>query len=102
MKLRPLHDRIVVKRQEEELITAGGIVIPETAAEKPIQGQVIAVGDGKTLSDRSLQKPDVKVGDIVLFGRYAGNSVKIMNEEYLVMHESDVLGIIEPARQTRT
>lgn len=98
MKLRPLHDRIVVKRQEEALKTAGGIVIPEIAAEKPIQGEVIAVGDGKHLPDGTLQKPDVKVGDVVLFGRYAGNTVKIMNEEYLVMHESDVLGIIEPAR----
>lgn len=102
MKLRPLHDRILIKRQEEERTTAGGIVIPETATEKPIQGEVLAVGDGKRLPDGSLQKPDVKVGDIVLFGRYAGNSIKIMNEEFLVMREDDVLGIITPATKTRT
>lgn len=102
MKLRPLHDRILIKRQEEERTTAGGIVIPETAAEKPIQGEVLAVGDGKRLPDGSLQKTDVKVGDIVLFGRYAGSSIKIMNEEFLVMREDDVLGIITPATKTRT
>lgn len=95
MNIRPLHDRIIVKRQEDALMTPGGIVIPETVAEKPIQGEVLAVGDWKRRPDGALQKLDVKVGDVVLFGRYAGNTVKILNEEILVMREDDVLGIIE-------
>jgi chaperonin GroES len=96
MKIRPLHDRLIVKRQEEERTTASGIVIPESAsAEKPDQGTVEAVGNGKILDDGSSRSLDVKVGDKVLFGKYAGQAVKVDGNELLVMKEEDVMGIIE-------
>ena len=94
MKIRPLHDRVVVKRIEEERKTAGGIVIPDSAAEKPDQGEVIAVGNGKILEDGKVRPLDVKVGDRILFGKYSGSTVKMEGEEYLVMKEDDVLGIL--------
>ena len=95
MKLRPLNDRIVVKRIEEEQKTAGGIIIPDTAKEKPIQGEVIAIGTGKLLEDGSRKPLDVKVGDRVLFSKYAGTEVKVGTEELLIMREDDVFAIIE-------
>ena len=95
MKIRPLHDRVIVKRLEEERTSPGGIVIPDTAAEKPIQGKVLAVGKGKILEDGSVRAPDVKVGDKVLFGKYSGTEVKIDGEELLVMREEDLMGVIE-------
>ncbi|HEB66921.1 MAG TPA: co-chaperone GroES [Gammaproteobacteria bacterium] len=95
MKIRPLHDRVIVRRMEEEHTTAGGIVIPDTAAEKPIQGEVIAVGNGKLLENGELRPLDVKVGDKVLYGKYAGTEVKVDGEELLVMREEDIMGVIE-------
>ncbi len=95
MNIRPLHDRVVVKRMEEERTSAGGIVIPDTAAEKPIRGEVIAVGKGKILENGEVRPLDVKVGDKVLFGKYGGTEVKVIGEEYLVMREDDIMGIIE-------
>jgi chaperonin GroES len=96
MKIRPLHDRVIVKRLEEERTTASGIVIPESAsAEKPDQGTIVAIGNGKILEDGSVKPLDVKVGDKVLFGKYAGQSVKVDGEEILVMKEEDIMGIIE-------
>ncbi|MGQ9694377.1 MAG: co-chaperone GroES [Thermodesulfobacteriota bacterium] len=95
MKIRPLHDRIIVKRVEEEERTKGGIIIPDTAKEKPMEGKVIAVGKGKILDDGKIQPLDVKVGDRVLFGKYAGTEVKIEGEEHLIMREDDILGVIE-------
>ena len=96
MKIRPLHDRLIVRRQEEERTTASGIVIPESAsAEKPDQGVVKAVGNGKLLDDGNVRKLDVNVGDKVLFGKYAGQAVKVDGDELLVMKEEDVMGIIE-------
>lgn len=95
MKIRPLHDRVIVKRLEEERRTASGIVIPDTAAEKPDQGEVIAVGPGKRDDSGKLIAPDVKVGDKVLFGKYAGQTVKVSGEELLVMREEDIMGVIE-------
>jgi len=94
MKIRPLHDRVVVKRVEEERKTAGGIVIPDNAAEKPDQGEVIAVGNGKILEDGKVRPLDVKVGDRILFGKYSGSTVKMEGEEYLVMREDDIMGIV--------
>ena len=94
MKIRPLHDRVVVKRVEEERKTPGGIVIPDNAAEKPDQGEVIAVGNGKILEDGKVRPLDVKVGDRILFGKYSGSTVKMEGEEYLVMREDDIMGII--------
>jgi chaperonin GroES len=94
MKIRPLHDRIVVRRLEEERKSAGGIVIPDNAAEKPDQGEVIAVGNGKILDDGKVRPLDVKVGDRVLFGKYSGTAVKIEGDEFLVMREEDVMGVI--------
>jgi chaperonin GroES len=94
MKLRPLHDRVVVKRLDEERKSAGGIVIPDNVAEKPDQGEVIAVGNGKILEDGKLRPLDVKVGDRILFGKYSGSTVKIENTEYLVMREDDIMGVI--------
>jgi len=94
MNIRPLHDRVVVKRLEEERKSAGGIVIPENAAEKPDQGEVIAVGKGKILEDGKLRPLDVKAGDRILFGKYSGSTVKIEGTEYLVMREDDIMGII--------
>jgi chaperonin GroES len=95
MKIRPLHDRIIVKRLEEKDKTKGGIIIPDTAKEKPMEGKVIAVGKGKILDDGKLQTLDVKVGDRVLFGKYSGTEVKIEDEEHLIMREDDILGVIE-------
>ena len=95
MKLRPLHDRILVQRTEEEQTTKGGIIIPDSAKEKPAEGKVIAVGEGKTADDGKRIAMDVKVGDRVLFSKYAGNDIKLEGEEYLIMREDDILGIIE-------
>lgn len=94
-KIRPLHDRLVVRRLEEERTTAGGIVIPDSATEKPSQGEVLAVGPGKALDNGDVKALDVKVGDVVLFGKYAGTEVKISGEEIIVMREDDVLGVVE-------
>jgi chaperonin GroES len=95
MKIRPLHDRILVKRLEEERTSAGGIIIPDTATEKPIQGKVIAVGNGKIQEDGTVRKLDVKVGDKILFGKYGGTEVKVDGDELLVMREDDVMAVIE-------
>ncbi len=95
MKMRPLHDRVIVKRLEAEQTTKGGIVIPDSAAEKPIKGKVIAVGKGKILENGKVQPMDLKVGDIVLFGKYSGNEVKLEGEELVVMSESEVMAVIE-------
>jgi chaperonin GroES len=95
MKIRPLHDRIVVKRVEEEKTSPGGIVIPDTAKEKPIRGEVIAVGNGKLLDSGESRALDVKVGDKVLFGKYSGTEVKIDGVDYLMLREDDVMGVIE-------
>ena len=95
MKIRPLHDRIVVRRMEDERTSAGGIVIPDSAAEKPIQGEVLAVGNGKIMDNGDTRGLDVKVGDKVLFGKYSGTEVKIDGEELLVMREEDVMGVVE-------
>ena len=94
MKLRPLHDKVLVKRTEEEETTAGGIVLPGSAAEKPSQGEVIAVGPGKKQDNGELIAPDVKAGDLVIFGQYGGNEVKIDGEEYLILSEGDIFGVI--------
>ncbi len=94
MKIRPLQDRILVKRIESEEKSVGGIIIPDSAKEKPMEGEVVAVGNGKKLEDGSLQKPDVKVGDRVLFSKYAGSEVKIDGLEHLVMREDDLLGVV--------
>jgi chaperonin GroES len=94
MKIRPLHDRVIVKRVEDERKTASGIVIPDTAAEKPDQGEVLAVGPGKRGDDGKVTAPDVKVGDRVLFGKYAGSTVKIDGDEILVMREEDIMGVL--------
>jgi chaperonin GroES len=93
-KLRPLHDRILVKRIEEEEVRRGGIIIPDTAKEKPQEGKVIAVGNGKMSEDGKRIPLDVKAGDRVLFGKYSGSEVKIDDEEYLILREEDVLGIL--------
>jgi chaperonin GroES len=95
MKIRPLHDRVVVRRMEEERTSAGGIVIPDSATEKPIQGEIIAVGNGKLLDNGETRPLDVKVGDRVLFGKYSGTEVKLDGEEFLVMREEDIMGVIE-------
>ena len=95
MKIRPLHDRVIVKRVDQERKTASGIVIPETAAEKPDQGEVIAVGPGKRDEDGKRIALDIKAGDRVLFGKYAGQTVKVDGEELLVMREEDLMGVIE-------
>ena len=97
MKIRPLHDRVIVKRIDEERKSAGGIVIPDTAAEKPDQGEVVAVGKGKKSEDGKLIALDVKVGDRVLFGKYSGQTVKVKGDELLVMREEDIMGVIEGA-----
>jgi len=94
MKFRPLHDRILVERTEQEEKTAGGIYIPETAKEKPIQGRVVAVGQGRRQDDGSVTELQVKKGDTILYGKYAGTEIKIEGKEYLIMREEDVLGII--------
>ncbi len=95
MKIRPLHDRVIVKRLEEERKTASGIVIPDSATEKPDQGEILAVGKGKVADDGSIRALEVKVGDKVLFGKYSGQTVKVDGEELLVMREEDIMGVIE-------
>jgi chaperonin GroES len=95
MKIRPLHDRVIVKRIEEEKKSAGGIVIPDTAAEKPDQGEIVAVGKGKKDDNGKLIAIDVKVGDRVLFGKYSGQTVRVKGDELLVMREEDLMGVIE-------
>lgn len=95
MNIRPLHDRVVVRRIDAETTTAGGIIIPDNAQEKPIQGEIVAVGDGAILEDGSRRPLDLKVGDRVLFGKYSGTEVKLGDEELLVMRESDIMAVIE-------
>ncbi len=95
MKIRPLHDRVVVRRTEEERTSPGGIVIPDAAAEKPIKGEVLAVGNGKLLDNGDVRPLDLKVGDEVLFGKYSGTEVKVDGEELLVMREDDIMAVIE-------
>jgi chaperonin GroES len=101
-KLRPLHDRVVIKRIEEKEQRIGGLYIPDTAKEKPQQGEVTAVGDGRILEDGTRVPLELKVGDQVLFGKYAGTEVKLGDEEYLILRESEVFGIVEATPQTRT
>jgi len=95
MNLRPLHDRVIVKRLDQETKTASGIVLPEAAAEKPDQGEVLAIGNGKILEDGKVRPLDVKVGDRVLFGKYSGQAVKVEGEELLVMREEDIMAIVQ-------
>jgi chaperonin GroES len=95
MKIRPLHDRVLVERLEEQEVRRGGIIIPDTAREKPQEGRVIAVGNGKVGDDGKRVPPDVKAGDRVLFGKYSGSEVKLDDKEYLIMREEDVLAILE-------
>jgi len=95
MKIRPLHDRVVIKRMEEEKTSPGGIVIPDSATEKPIKGEVVAVGNGKIQENGKAQPLDVKVGDIVLFGKYSGTEVKIGKDELVVMKEDDIMAILD-------
>ena len=94
MKFRPLHDRVVIEPIEQEEKTPGGIIVPDTAKEKPMQGKVIAVGPGARGEDGTLQPPDVKKGDTILYGKYSGTEVKIDNEELLIMRESDIMGVL--------
>ena len=95
MKIRPLHDRVIVKRVEEETTSAGGIVLPDSATEKPSEGEVLAVGNGKLLDNGEVRALEVKVGDRVLFGKYSGNEVKVDGEELIVMREEDIMGVLE-------
>jgi len=95
MKIRPLYDRIVVKRIEEQETVRGGIIIPDSAKEKPQEGEVVAVGQGKRLEDGKLVPLDVKVGDRILFGKYSGSDIKLDGEEYMIMREDEVLGVLE-------
>ena len=95
MKFRPLHDRVLVKRVEEEQKTKGGIIIPDTAKEKPLEGEVVAVGNGKLLEDGKVRPLDIKAGDRILFGKWSGTEVKLNGEELLIMKESDIMGILE-------
>ena len=95
MKLRPLHDRVVIKRLEEERTSPGGIVIPDSAAEKPIRGEVLAVGPGKILDNGETHKMDVEIGDTVLFGKYSGTECKLDGDELVVMREDDIMAVIE-------
>ncbi len=95
MKIRPLHDRVIVRRMEEERTSPGGIVLPDAAKEKPVQGEVLAVGNGKLLENGDVRPLDVKVGDRVLFGKYSGTEVKIEGEDLLVMREEDIMGVLE-------
>jgi chaperonin GroES len=98
MKLRPLQDRILIKRIEEKETVKGGIIIPDTAKEKPQEGEVVAVGHGKKTEDGKLIPLDVKVGDRVLFGKYSGNDIKIDDHEYLILREDEILGVLETAK----
>ncbi|UZR29239.1 co-chaperone GroES [Methylococcus mesophilus] len=95
MKIRPLHDRVVVVRREEEKTSPGGIVIPDTAKEKPIKGEVVAVGTGKVLENGQVRALEVKAGDAVLFGKYSGTEIKIDGTEYLILREDDIMGVLE-------
>ncbi|QLH41340.1 MAG: co-chaperone GroES [Coxiellaceae bacterium] len=95
MNIRPLHDRVVIKRMEEERTSAGGIVIPDSATEKPIRGKVIAIGAGKILDNGQVRPLGLKVGDQVLFGKYAGTEVKLNGEDYVIMREDDIMGVVE-------
>jgi chaperonin GroES len=95
MNIRPLHDRVILKRMEEETTTAGGIVIPDSAAEKPQRGEVVAAGTGKRLESGEIIPLDVKIGDTVLFGKYSGTEVKVEGDDLLVMREEDIMGVIE-------
>ena len=95
MKVRPLHDRVIVKRVEEEEKTKGGIIIPDTAKEKPVEGKVVAVGKGKILDNGNLQPLEVKEGDKILFGKYAGTEINIEGDEHLIMREDDIIAIVE-------
>ena len=95
MKIRPLHDRVIVRREEEERTSAGGIVIPDTATEKPIRGKVVAVGNGKALDSGDVRPLDVKKGDTVLFGKYSGTEVKVDGEDLLVMREEDIMAVFD-------
>ncbi len=95
MKIRPLHDRVIVKRMEEEKTSPGGIVIPDSATEKPIKGEIVAIGNGKLLENGELRKLDVKVGDKVLFGKYSGTEVKVDGDELVVMREDDIMAVLE-------
>jgi len=99
MKIRPLHDRVVVRRLEDERKSPGGIVIPDSAAEKPMQGEILAAGNGKILENGEIRPLDVKVGDKVLFGKYSGTEVKIDGVEYLIMKESDIMGVLEATKK---
>ena len=94
LKIRPLHDRVIIKRLEEERTSPGGIVIPDSATEKPIKGEVVAVGEGKALDNGSLRAPKVKAGDKVLFGKYSGTEVKLDGTDYLVVKEDDIFAIL--------
>lgn len=98
MNLRPLHDRILIKRVEEKETVKGGIIIPDTAKEKPQEGEVVAVGNGKKTDDGKLIPLDVKAGDRVLFGKYSGNDIKIDDQEYLILREDEILGVLEKAK----
>src|SRR5438093_11089370 len=100
MKFRPLQDRILIKRIDREDKSAGGIIIPDTAKEKPQEGEVVAVGNGKRLEDGKLQPVDVKAGDRILFGKYSGNDIKLDGEEYMIMREDEVLGVLDPAAKS--
>ena len=95
MKIRPLHDRVIIKRLEEDKTSPGGILIPDSAAEKPVRGEVMATGNGKLLENGTVRPLDVKVGDKVLFGKYSGNEVKVDGADYLVMREDDIMAVIE-------
>ena len=95
MKIRPLHDRVVIRRMEEERTSAGGIVIPDSATEKPAQGEIVAVGNGKITDSGEIRPLDVKAGDKVLFGKFSGNDVKVDGEELLVLREEDIMGVLE-------
>ena len=95
MKIRPLHDRVIVKRVEEERTSAGGIVLPDSATEKPSQGEILAVGNGKQLDNGEVRALEVKVGDKVLFGKYSGNEVKVDGEDLIVMREEDIMGVLD-------
>jgi len=95
MNIRPLHDRVIVRREEEERTSPGGIVLPDAATEKPVQGKVLAAGNGKILENGDVRPLDVKVGDTVLFGKYSGTEVKVDGEDLLVMREEDIMGVVE-------
>lgn len=94
IQIKPLHDRVVIKRQEEETTTAGGIVLPDNATEKPVRGEVVAIGSGKPLDNGQTRKLDVAIGDVVLFGKFSGTEVKLDGAEYVVMREEDIMGVL--------